>query len=130
MPKITIKTLPLHKHVDIPRVLKKLGDNLAYVLNIPLNRIVIIWEKILPDHFLFNGRTAKSQERSTHHPIVEVTIIKGMPAKLIKIMVITLVRDLSFGLKIDYDNICVILNTLEPEQLFVNGDFKDKQGHA
>ena len=97
MPKITIKTLPLNKSIDIPQVLKKLGNDLADV-----------------------------QKKSTHHPIVEVAYVEGMSGELEKKMVQTIVRILNNELEVDSDNICVVLNTLKPGKLFVSGKFKEK----
>lgn len=124
MPKITIKTLPLDESVDIPKVLKKLGNDLADTLNICQSQIVILWEQILPNQFLFNGQVADVQKKSTHHPIVEITYVEGMPGELEKKIVRTIVRILSHELEVDSDNICVVLNTLKPGKLFVAGKFK------
>ena len=126
MPKITIKTLPLDESVDIPEVLKKLGNALTDVLNICQSQLVILWEQISANQFLFNGQVTDVQEKSTHHPIVEVTYVEGMPGELEKKMIHTIVRILSHELDVDPDNICVVLNTLAPGKLFVSGEFKKK----
>ncbi|MCD4676967.1 MAG: hypothetical protein K8S18_13370 [Desulfobacula sp.] len=123
MPKISIKTLPLNKAVDIPQVLKNLGNKLSKVLDISLNRLVILWEQIPANQFLFNGQVTGTQKKSSHHPIVEVTAVEGMPRNLEKKMVHTIARTLSHELAIDLNNICVVLNTLAPGKLFVSGKF-------
>ena len=124
MPKIIIKTLPSDESVDIPEVLKKLGNDLADTLNICQSQIVILWEQILPNQFLFNGQVTDVQKKSTHHPIVEITYIEGMPREVEKKIVRTIVSILSHELEVDSDNICVVLNTLKPGKLFVSGKFK------
>jgi phenylpyruvate tautomerase PptA (4-oxalocrotonate tautomerase family) len=130
MPKITIKTLPLNESINIPQVLKILGDDLADSLDICQSQIVILWEQILANQFLFNGQLTDVQEKSTHHPIVEVTYVEGMPGQLEKKMVHSLVKILSYELKIDSNNICVVLNTLKPGNLFVSGKFKKESAGA
>jgi len=124
MPKITIKTLPLNESINIPEVLKKLGNGLADTLNICQNQLVILWESILANQFLFNGQVTDVQKKSTHHPIVEITYVEGMPRKLEESMVKTIVGTLSHELKVDSDNIFVVLNSLKPGKLFVAGKFK------
>ncbi len=123
MPKISIKTLPLNKAIDIPQVLKNLGNKLSKVLDISLNRLVILWEQIPANQFLYNGQVTGTQEKSSHHPIVEVTAVEGMPRNLEKQMVQTIAGTLSHELAIDLNNICVVLNTLAPGKLFVSGKF-------
>ena len=123
MPKSSIKTLPLNKAIDIPQVLKNLGNKLSKVLDISLNRLVILWEQIPANQFLYNGQVTGTQEKSSHHPIVEVTSFEGMPRNLEKQMVQTIAGTLSHELAIDLNNICVVLNTLAPGKLFVSGKF-------
>lgn len=129
MPKISIKTLPLDPSIDIPGVLKKLGTDLAHTLNIGLNQLVILWEPISSNQFLCNGEFACTQPESSHHPLVEITAIQGMPRDMEKKMVLTLVRILSRELGIDDTNVCVVVNTLAPGKLFVSGAFKNLPIH-
>ena len=126
MPKITIKTLPLDESIDIPEILKKTGNALANILNVCQSQIVILWEQISANQFLFNGQVTSIQKRSTHHPIVEVTYIEDMPRLLEEKMVHGLVKTLSCELKVDSNNICVVLNVLKSGNLFVSGKFKKK----
>jgi len=130
MPKISIKTLPLDPSIDIPGVLKKLGTDLAHTLNIGLNQLVILWEPISSNRFLFDGELADVQPESSHHPVVEITAIKGMPRDMEKKMVLALVRILSRELGIDDTNVCVVVNTLAPGRLFVSGAFKNRATHG
>lgn len=130
MPKISIKTLPLDPSIDIPGVLKMLGTGLAHTLNIGLDQLVILWEPISSNRFLFHGELACTQPESSHHPVVEITAIKGMPRDMEKKMVLTLVRILSRELGIDDTNVCVVVNTLVPGKLFVSGAFKNRATHG
>jgi phenylpyruvate tautomerase PptA (4-oxalocrotonate tautomerase family) len=123
MPKISIQTLPLDDKIEIPQVLKRLGKELSRALNISPKRLAILWDYIKPDHFLFNGELARTQEKKTHHPIVDVTAVRGMPAHLEVKMISTIVCTLSRELQVDEDNICVVINTLAPGKLFVAGRF-------
>ncbi len=123
MPKISIKTLPLDESIDTQQILIRLGNELSKALGIDLNRLVILWEYIRANQFLFNGQVTSVQEKSTHHPIVEITAVVGMPRNLEEKMVHTIVRMLSQELTIDEHNICVVLNTLAPRKLFVFGKF-------
>ncbi len=123
MPLFTIKTLPLNKAVDVPQILKGLGNKLSDVLNLNLNRVVIKWEYIPANHFLFNGKVTKVQERNTHHPFVEVSAVKKLSGDMRKSMVETIVENLSDELDIQPDNICIIINTLAQGELFVSGNF-------
>lgn len=126
MPKITIKTLPVQAGADIPGLLKKLGHTLSAALDLPLKRLVILWEIILPNHFLFDGRLAPSQPFSTHHPIVEIAALEGMPREMEKQMVQTIAQQLAQGLSIDSDNICLVITPIQTGNLFVSGKSPEK----
>jgi len=126
MPRIVIKTLPLDKGLDVPTILKILGNDLAAALDLHPRQMAILWEPILADHFLFDGEVTQVQEKSTHHPIVDITLVQGMPEALEKQMVQTIAQTLSRALAIDYKNICVVINTLAPGKLFVAGEFKKR----
>ncbi len=126
MPKITIKTLPLDDSIKIPRVLKRVGDKVTKALNISKEQLVIIWEPLTANYFLFNGQLADAQQQSTHHPLVEITAIRGMPEDTEKRLVHTMADVLAHELSVDFNNICVIINTLAPGKLFVSGKFKQE----
>lgn len=126
MPKILIKSLPLGKSFDILVVLKKLGNDLAETMDIELDQMVLLYEEISANHFLFKGKTADTLQKSTHHPMVEVTAVKGMPEHIEKQMVLTIAHTLSRELAVDFTNICVTVNNLEPGKLFVFGKFKEQ----
>ncbi len=123
MPKITIKTLPLDNAIIIPEVLTRLGKSLSRALDISPDRLVILWDHIKANHFLFNGKLASIQTEHTHHPIIEIMAVEGMPRDLEKKMIHTIVENLSRELSIDVNNFCVCINTLAPGKLFVFGRF-------
>lgn len=123
MPKITIKSLPVQPGINISNLLKRLGSKLSLALDIPLNRLVILWEFILPNQFLFNGQTAIDQAESTHPPIVEITALEGMPKEREITMVQTIARELTGELSIDPDNICMVIHSVQPDRLFIAGNF-------
>ncbi|MCP4020920.1 MAG: hypothetical protein GY729_03685 [Desulfobacteraceae bacterium] len=123
MPKITIKTLPLDSGIDIQHILKTLGHQLSHSLDIGLDRLIILWEIIGANQFLFHGKVTDVQPEKTHHPIVEITAVQGMPRSLEEKMVETIAQTLSNELLVDFNNICVSINTLAPGKLFVVGRF-------
>ncbi len=94
---------------------------MSKTLNLPLNRLVILWEFIPPYHFLFNGKLAPCQPESTHHPIVEIAALEGMPREMETKMVQTITRQLTRGLSIDPDNICLVFTPIQTGKLFVPG---------
>lgn len=126
MPKIIVKTLPLEKSFDIPGMLKQLGNDLAEAIDIGTHQMVLVYEEISANHFLSNGETAETIQKTTHHPMVEITAIKGMPAYIERKMVLTIAKTLSCKLRVDFNNICVSVSTLEPGKLFVFGEFKEE----
>ncbi len=126
MPKITIKTLPVQPETNIPGLLKILGDKLSKALDLPLNRLVILWEFIPPYHFLFDGKLAPCQPISTHHPIVEIAALEGMSRKMETKMVQIIARQLTRGLSIDPDNICLVFTPIQAGRLFFPGESPGK----
>jgi phenylpyruvate tautomerase PptA (4-oxalocrotonate tautomerase family) len=128
MPKITIKTLPVQPEIHIPDLLKRLGNQLSKTLDLPLNRLVILWEFILPNQFLFNGQVAPNQPGSTHHPIVEITALTGMSKEREIKMAQTIAREITCGLSIDPENICMVIRPVQPDRLLVTGKFPWEPG--
>ena len=124
MPKICIKTLPLPDPVHVPEVIVRLGSVLESSLGFLPQQFVILWEYIPAGHFLFNGEIANIQPADTHHPIVEITVVEGMSRDREQRMIKTLAAALSRELKVSETNICVHINTLQSEKLYVFGKFK------
>lgn len=99
---------------------------MAETVDIGIDQMVLLYEVISANHFLFKGKTADSLREKTHHPLVEITAVKGMPQHIEKQMVLSIAGTLSRELAIDFKNICVTVNTLDPGKLFVFGKFKEQ----
>ncbi len=123
MPICTIKTLPLGEQIEVAGILKQLGNKLSIDLGIDLSKLVVKWEYIPADHFLFNGEVTGKQEKSTHHPFVYFSATRKWSEQVKHKKVTTLVECLSDGLAIEPDNICIIFNSIAPGELFVSGNF-------
>ncbi len=124
MPKIAIKTLPLKAPDRVPHTIWALARVLEEKFDFQPCQFVITWEYFCAGHFLYNGQLADIQPSTTHHPIVEITAIEGMPTAKEQAMVRSLAAILSRELGIDDTNICCVINTLGSGKLFVMGMFK------
>ena len=123
MPRIVIKTLPLTETADIPLILKKLGSDLSRELDLDPARIVITWEIIPANQFVFNGDLSEIQATSTHHPMVDITMVGGRSEAFETVLVTTIAKTISRELAVDFENVCVVINNLPPAKLFVAGRF-------
>lgn len=123
MPIFAIKTLPLDGNVDVAKILKKLGNELAEILGIGLNRLVIKWEYIPANNFLFNGEVSGIQEKSSHHPFVYVSAVREWSESVKHEIVKVFIECMGDELEIEQDNICIIFKSLVPGELFVSGNF-------
>ncbi len=124
MPKIEIKTLPTGPDIRVPDVIRRLGKALENQMGLSKDRFVILWDFILPGHFLYDGRMADTQPADTHHPLVQITLLEGMPLSREQYLVNTVAAELSRELHMDKSNICVSVIHLKSGKLFVFGDFK------
>ncbi len=124
MPRILIRSLPSEGAIDIPSILKKLGQRLCKALDLPISRVTITWEIIPDSQFLFNGETAEFQPRSTHHPMADVTIVEGFSEFFKQTLAETITHTLGEELDIDVQNVCVVIHPLPKGNLFLTGEFK------
>ena len=123
MPIIEIKSLPSKKTMDKAKILKEIGKKVSMASGIPINRIIIYWDFIKPNNYMFNGEFSEFTKENSHHPIVYVSCLEGKPKEQEEAIISTIARVLSEELSIDKKNVAVVFNRIGSRRLFVKGDF-------
>lgn len=123
MPIIQIKSLPFRKTIDQTKILKEIGNRVSQASGIPINRLVIYWEDIKPNSYIFDGEFSEFTKEDSHHPIVYISCLEGKPEEQEESIISTVAKVLSEELSINKENVAVIFNRIHSRRLFVKGDF-------
>lgn len=123
MPIIQIRSLPLRKTIDQTKILKEIGNKVSQTSGIPISRLIIYWDHIKPNSYIFNGEFSEFTEEDSHHPIVYISCLEGKPKEQEEAIISTIAKVLSEELCINKDNVAVVFNKIPSRRLFVKGDF-------
>ena len=121
MPVINIKSLPVRDRINIPEILVRLNQSVANVSGIDPEHVWSYWEFIKSGFYAVGKNIAASVHEQTHSPIIRVTCLEGKTTEQIKIILETIAATISRELDIEYGNMFIVYDNIDPAMVFDGG---------
>jgi phenylpyruvate tautomerase PptA (4-oxalocrotonate tautomerase family) len=115
VPLITIKSLPPIDPSTIPGMLSEIQEKGAAALRCALSNIWVIFESILPGHYL----------QETHSPIVIIQAQQGRSDEDREALVRAVTQGVARGLSAPRENVWVHYQEMKPQDVWFQGQRAD-----
>lgn len=123
MPYIEIKSLPIGDKNKQTKTILDIAKNIEYKAGIVKSRLTIMWTYI-EEGLMFNGADLVNKiEIDKNGPIIYIDTIEGKSTELIAILCDAVCCAISDNLKINKDNMSIIVNTIGHGSMFADGKF-------
>lgn len=123
MPVVEISALP-QPGVDVEQVLAAVTRELAALLEEEPSGSWATWEEIPPGRYSEGGDAPAQQPRTTHPPLVRVTVFEGRPPELVARMLETVAGTLARELGLEPGNVFVRYEEQRSRRLFTGGEVR------